>query len=77
MKRVLKKITVEQLRNDRSLRPEITGAIGDGLYGEVTGLSGNVTGLSGDVSGLIGNVDYWGITDDERKNGVNIADLIG
>jgi hypothetical protein len=135
MKRALKKInaiTLEQLRNDRSLKPEITGEISDELYGEVTGLygdvsglrgnvsglrgnvtglsgyvsglrgyvsglygevtglygevtglrgnvsglRGNVSGLSGNVSGLRGNVDDCGITDDERKNGVEISDLI-
>jgi hypothetical protein len=115
MKRALKKITdttVEQLRNDRSLAPEITGIISDllkgevydlsgdvtllrgdvtglrgnvsnllgdvsGLYGKATiGLIGEMTGLKGDVTGLRGDVMYCNLTDDERKKGVFITDLV-
>jgi hypothetical protein len=59
MQRALKRIaaiTVEQLRNDRSLLPEITGDISDGLCGELFGLRGNINGLSGDVTLLRGDV---------------------
>jgi hypothetical protein len=64
MKRALKRIdaiTVEQLRADRSLLPEIFGVISDGLYGELYGLRGNINGLSGDVTFLRGDVSgLWG-----------------
>ena len=49
-------ITVEMLRKDRTVRPEITGLIRDGLIGDVSCLRGDVTGLSGYVSGLRGDV---------------------
>ena len=39
-------------------------------------ISGDVSGISGNVSGIIGNVDLCEITDEERKNGVDINDLI-
>ena len=48
-----------------------------GLSGDVSGLSGDVSGLSGDVSGLRGNVDDCSITDEERKNGIDVKDLVG
>jgi len=51
-----KKITVEMLRNDRSLCLEVTGVLSINLSGDVSGLSGDVSGLSGDVSGLSGHV---------------------
>jgi len=85
-----KKITVEMLRNDRSLCLEVTGVLsinlsgdvsglsGDvsGLRGDVSGLRGDVSGLRGDVSGLSGDVNECEIMDDERENGINIKDLI-
>jgi hypothetical protein len=64
MQRALKRITgitVEQLRKDRSLLPEITGEISDGLCGELHGIRGNVSGLIGDVTFLRGDVSgLWG-----------------
>jgi hypothetical protein len=59
MQRALKRIdaiTVEQLRKDRWLLPEIIGVISDGLCGEFNGLRGNVSWLSGDVTFLRGDV---------------------
>ena len=35
------------------------------------------SGLIGDVSGLIGDVDDCSITDEERKNGIDVKDLVG
>jgi len=54
------------------------------LWGDISGLTGNISsGLTGDISGLTGDIsDLWGnldnceITDEERKNGIKITDLI-
>jgi len=83
-------ITVEMLRKDRTVRPEITGLIRDGLIGDVsclrgdvtglsgyvTSLSGYVTGLSGDVSGLRGDVDLCDISQADREAGIDIETLV-
>ena len=72
MKKRLTKIaqvTVAMLRENRGLIACLIGEIRSGL-------SGNCSGLSGDCSGLWGNLDACEITDDERKTGVKIKDLI-
>ena len=48
-----------------------------GLRGDCSGLWNNCSGLSGDCTGVEGNLDACEITDEERKNGININDLIG
>ena len=47
-----------------------------GLSGDVSGLRGNVSGISGNVTGLRGDVDDCSITDEERKNGIDVKDLV-
>ena len=74
------------LRGDCSgLRGDCSGLRGDcsdlrgecsDLRGDCSGLWGDCSGLSGDCSGLWGNLDACEITDDERKTGVKIKDLI-
>ena len=69
-----------------SLKGDVSSLWGDvsGLKGEVSGLRGNVvsglrgdvSGLRGEVSGLRGNVDTCEITDEERKIGVDILQLV-
>jgi len=56
----------------------------DGLWGNCTDLRGNCTDLRGDCTdlrgdctGLRGDLDDCGITPEERKAGINIADLVG
>ena len=46
------------------------------IEGVHTRLSGDMTCLSGNVTGLYGNVDDCEISDEERKNGIDISDLI-
>jgi len=53
-------ITVDMLRVDRTLCPNIRGEIHTGLRGDVSGLSGDVFGLSGNVTGLRGDVSGLG-----------------
>ena len=39
-------------------------------------LWGEISGLRGDCTDIIGNLDDCELTDEERKKGVNIQDLI-
>ena len=54
---------------------ELSGDV-SGLFGNVAEICGNVTWISGDVSGISGNVDDAELTDEERRDGVHITDLI-
>ena len=54
---------------------DLRGDVSD-LSGDVSGLRGDVSGLSGYVSDLRGDVDAAEITDEERANGVDVADLV-
>ena len=55
-----------------------SGLSGDitGLYGDITGLYGNISGLYGDCTSIKGNLDDCELTEDDRKKGINIVDLI-
>lgn len=57
---------------------EVSGIRGEvsGIWGEVSGIRGDVSGIRGDVSRIRGDVDDCRLTDEERKNGVDIADLL-
>ena len=61
-----------------NLRGNCTGLSGDctDIRGNCTYLSGDCTGLRGDCSGLSGNLDEAGLTDEDRKIGVDIRSLI-
>ena len=47
-----------------------------GISGNVSGISGNVSGIRGNVSGISGNVDDCEITEEDRKKGIKISELI-
>lgn len=40
-------------------------------------LTGDASGLRGDVNGLRGNLDEREISEDERKQGIDIKNLVG
>ena len=46
----------------------------DGTNSEMIG---NCTGLYGNCSGLRGDLDECDITDEDRKKGIDIAELVG
>ena len=46
------------------------------IRGNVSGISGDVSGIRGEVSGISGDVDLCEISEDERKRGVAIEDLV-
>ena len=71
--------------NVSGLTGDVSGLTGDvswirgnvsGLTGNVSGLTGDVSGIRGNVSGLTGDVDDCEISEEERKNGIDIEDLI-
>ena len=72
--------------NCTGLSGDCTGLCGDcsglygncsGLNGDCTGLRGNCSGLNGDCTGLRGDLYECDITDEDRKKGIDIAELVG
>jgi hypothetical protein len=47
------------------------------LYGDCSGLVGDCTGLYGDCTSLRGDLYECDITDEDRKKGIDIAELVG
>ena len=54
-----------------------------GVWGNLSRVSGDLSGVSGDLSGVWGNLsrvrgnlDKAELTDDERKAGIRVADLL-
>lgn len=47
-----------------------------GVWGDLSGVWGDLTGVRGDLSGVSGNIDDCEITDEDRKKGISIDDLI-
>jgi len=45
-------------------------------YGNCDGLGGDCSGIYGDCTGTRGNLDECNISDEERKAGINIKDLV-
>jgi len=51
--------------------------INDGnIKGDKSGIYGNAFGVHGDATGITGNLDDCGITDEDRKVGVNINNYV-
>jgi hypothetical protein len=48
-----------------------------GIHGDVSGICGNVSDIRGNITGISGNLDACEITEEERKEGVYIKDLVG
>ncbi len=61
-----------------NISPDLYGKISSALSGGISSaLSGNISGISGEISSaLSGNLDDCEITEEERKAGVNVEDLI-
>ena len=71
MKRMLKQKALDLVGVHAGIRGNVSG-----LRGDVSGIRGNVSGIRGDASGISGNIDHCGITDTERRIGINIKELI-
>jgi len=73
MKKCLKKL---ELKIYHVVKGEKIDGVHAGIRGDVTGIEGDVTGIRGDVTGIEGDVDGAGLTDDERRSGVDVSQLI-
>ena len=73
MKKCLKKL---ELKIYHVVKGEKIDGVHAGIEGDVTGIEGDVTGIEGDVTSIRGNVDGAGLTDDERRSGVDVSQLI-
>ena len=48
-----------------------------GIYGNISsGLCGNISGIYGDCTDIFGDLDLCELTEEERKQGVKISDLL-
>ena len=47
-----------------------------GIWDDVSGIWGDVSGIRGDVSGIWGDVDDAELTDDERRAGIDVSQLL-
>ena len=81
MKKALSRVTTKLYHYKGDIKVDGTNSemIGNctGLYGNCTGLYGNCTGLYGNCSGLYGDLYECDITDEDRKKGIDIAELVG
>lgn len=46
------------------------------IFGDMSRIHSNMSEISGDVSGIYINLDKYKITEIQRKEGINIMDLI-
>jgi len=60
------------------VRGDLTGVRGylTGVRGYLTGVRGYLTGVRGYLTGVEGYLDDCELSDEDRKNGVRISDLI-
>ena len=47
-----------------------------GIRGNLTDISGDLSGIFGDITGIFGDLTDCELTEEDRKKGVNIKDLI-
>ena len=69
---------IKKLTKKYTLLINSVGITGDRskIRGNVSGINGDVSGLSGDVSGLSGNVSDCDISEENRRSGIDINDLV-
>ena len=48
----------------------------DRIEGAPPEVSGNLTGISGDLTGIRGDLDDCEISDEDRKKGIDISELV-
>ena len=74
MKKALSRVTTKLYHYKGDIKVDGTNSE---MIGDCTRLNGNCTGLSGDCSGLSGDLYECDITDEDRKKGIDIAELVG
>ena len=81
MKKALSRVTTKLYHYKGDIKVDGTNSemIGNctGLNGNCTGLSGDCSGLRGDCTRLYGDLYECDITDEDRKKGIDIAELVG
>jgi hypothetical protein len=55
--------------------PGVRGNL-SGVWGDLTGVRGNLSGVRGDLTDVVGDLSDCGLTDNDRRRGVNVEDLI-
>ena len=73
MKKCLKK---ENFEIYHILKGKKINGVHTGIEGDVSGIWGDVSGIWGDVSGIWGGVDDAELTDDERRAGIDVSQLL-
>ena len=73
MKKSLKRIPNTIYHYKDGVRVE---GVHDRITGNVIDISGNVSYISGNVSDISGNLNDCEITDEDRKKGIDINDLV-
>ena len=55
-----------------------SGISGDlsGIRGDLSSIGGDLTGIRGNLSGIMGNADSCEISENDRKLGIKVEDLI-
>ena len=81
MKKALSRVTTKLYHYKGDIKVDGTNSemIGNctGLSGNCSGLYGNCTRLNGNCTGLRGDLYECDITDEDRKKGIDIAELVG
>ena len=60
------------------MRGDLSGVRGDLSYvrGDLSEVRGDLSGVTGTLTGVSGNLDACELTDEDRKRGVDISELI-
>jgi hypothetical protein len=74
MKKALSRVTTKLYHYKGDIK--VDGTNGE-MIGVCTGLYGDCTSLSGNCTGLRGDLYECDITDEDRKKGIDIAELVG
>ena len=74
MKKALSRVTTKLYHYKGDIK--VDGTDGE-MIGNCTGLYGDCSGLRGDCTGLRGDLYECDITDEDRKKGIDIAELVG
>jgi hypothetical protein len=74
MKKALSRFTTKLYHYKGDIK--VDGTNGE-MIGDCTGLYGDCTSLSGNCTGLRGDLYECDITDEDRKKGIDIAELVG
>ena len=80
MKKKLKKTDsiIYHYKDGKRIKGVPEGISGDltGVSGNLSGISGDLTGVRGDLLGVRGDLDECEITQEDRKRGIDVEDLI-